>query len=411
MANILPLLETLIETAAQLDTKLTSQTFDFTPVLLCRIPSQRQSRRTDLSAALESLDAHWTRLELALDYIRRARERLKQQRSLCYSALSPISAMPHELLAHIFSYICASSSLAESSKNICCMSHVSKDWSVVALEKKALWGYSTITRLVDIGKVELPLQRCGEQDFASLIFAPKGDRRTPNPPDWMRTALREELIELKWCIPTPVNGFFDLLRKSRKTRIVMPKLQKLSIESGRNFYIEEDGGSQRNKYIDGDGFPALVQLSLAGVSFRSGHLQTLASLRKLYLSNQQIYEPHLNALGHLTQLETLDISNCRAGSVGAVQTRSPLLGLKHFALSGANSKHLVEMVLCSVELPQLEHFSLNLEYCEHGLDWASEHLDPHDLDLFLAQSELLVRKIYTLVSRARVPCCYRQIPI
>lgn len=139
---------------------LDAYTSDLSPVLLTQPPSHRSSRREVLWEAVESLDQLWITFQETFAQLCNARDKLCRLRSMTHSALSPISAVPHEILAKIFSFVCSEVSCDEKMALVCGISSICREWRNIAVAHKALWSSASIGGVDKLNKLASQLERC-----------------------------------------------------------------------------------------------------------------------------------------------------------------------------------------------------------------------------------------------------------
>lgn len=233
MGDSAGLLESVLQQIRQLDGSLKSQTLDYSPVLLKQPPSTRASRQAELSQALEHLELQWSLLEEITTHVENARNVLRHQRSLCHSALAPVSALPQEVLGHIFHYalpIDGISQYERSAKRIRNLSQVCRDWHVVGLQQKRAWGFGNISSLSDIAKMDLLLDRSESQGLTLTVR----DRQETQLATRAAKKLRDRVTDLDWRCRAPLETLFDFLRwphTHHSPPVVFSSLQTLRISS------------------------------------------------------------------------------------------------------------------------------------------------------------------------------------
>lgn len=183
-----------------LNDALKAQTSDYTPVLLTHPPHLRAARLSELSRLSKTLDYQWLMLLPIFEAIKSTKEELRRQRSLCHSARSPVSSIPHEILSKIFLLAQDSSNSDNSASDsddtssesddstsdsddsssnsvnsgdylpeamivAIRISQVCRDWRRVAIHEKSLWTAYRVSHLMDLKKITPYLERCTNEPF------------------------------------------------------------------------------------------------------------------------------------------------------------------------------------------------------------------------------------------------------
>ncbi|KAF8318202.1 hypothetical protein DL93DRAFT_2225941 [Clavulina sp. PMI_390] len=108
---------------------------DVIPALLLHPPSRRAHHRSMLHRNLEVIDAYCEQMEVLTAQLVGLKASLRQQRTMCASALAPMSALPNELLREIFALVAAST----STQGVCTLTWVCGRWRSIALAQSKLW--------------------------------------------------------------------------------------------------------------------------------------------------------------------------------------------------------------------------------------------------------------------------------
>lgn len=123
---------------SRLESSVQTTVYDATPLILIQPPSARLLQADALRQQIAALDGHYSLFIKLEERLRDLRTRIHKQRSLCRSAASPISAMPLELLNHVF---LLSVDTASDAWNI---SLVCSSWREVSSRQASLWTQVTV---------------------------------------------------------------------------------------------------------------------------------------------------------------------------------------------------------------------------------------------------------------------------
>lgn len=221
-----------------LHTFLDTYTSDLSPVLLTQPPYHRLARRKVLQQGARTLDQQWSKFQEIFVELCDARAKLCRLRAMAQSALSPVSALPHEVLAKIFGFACDIFHFADPAR-IYKLSRVCRDWYNVAIAHKPLWSFSSIKSVDDIDKLAIPLERCSAGDFTLSVW-PRPDAEIAEPVNLkVLASLRQELACLKWWThqDQQIDSLFDILKTSKSQHLQLPSLRSLDIRSLDDGYI------------------------------------------------------------------------------------------------------------------------------------------------------------------------------
>lgn len=112
-------------------------------------PSLRATRIRLLEASCSSLDDRSARLSALFGLISQAQRRLHHKRTRCRSALSPVAALPEEILRVIFPLTLDAVPSRQNNATRFTILAVCQDWRTAALGQQSLWSSSYVSNLRD----------------------------------------------------------------------------------------------------------------------------------------------------------------------------------------------------------------------------------------------------------------------
>ncbi|KAF8305139.1 hypothetical protein DL93DRAFT_2233185 [Clavulina sp. PMI_390] len=122
------------EALNSLDGLLSSLPTKSTPVILYHPPCRRPAQTSTIQNNLAIFESYEDELSKLFQKISSMKNRLLRQRATCASALSPIAALPMELMREVFQLVADTSDSSLDSLAAVCSS-----WRMVALGQPALW--------------------------------------------------------------------------------------------------------------------------------------------------------------------------------------------------------------------------------------------------------------------------------
>ncbi|KAF8305877.1 hypothetical protein DL93DRAFT_2160117, partial [Clavulina sp. PMI_390] len=122
-----------------LDRLISSMNFDATPLMLHHPPSRRSSITSSLNSQIEGLNAYCAEAELLFEKISQIKKRLLHQLHACVSALTPIAALPIEVLRGIFDVV-----VKMGSHSIPTLMAVCHPWKSIVSEQPSLWTHMEV---------------------------------------------------------------------------------------------------------------------------------------------------------------------------------------------------------------------------------------------------------------------------
>ncbi|KAF8305863.1 hypothetical protein DL93DRAFT_293660 [Clavulina sp. PMI_390] len=108
--------------------------FDHTPLLLCNPPSGRSNLASIIQDDVNVIENHLVAVEGLIYKLSNLRARLLRERAACAGALTPIGALPTELLGEVFRLATNMSSAAVAAINDVCQS-----WRSIVSAEPTLW--------------------------------------------------------------------------------------------------------------------------------------------------------------------------------------------------------------------------------------------------------------------------------
>lgn len=280
---------------------------------------------------------------------------------MCRSALSPISALPHEILVEIFllvhleTKITNGMSRAETcivspnASKIRRLSEVCVDWRTIALKQPKLWAFGRVRDLSEIGELATVLERSGS-DFSLTVDGSSGVTK----PDWIRSNLREQISSLSWNSPEYITSLFQYLINSEGV-LILPHLRNLSMTLS--------GGS----YVD---LTEFEMPELRSVEIRHGIIGNLSTssttIRSIDISDVTLTSDAIKSITTRSpSLERLYIDGCYSATTPEeLQITRVVLPLKEITfMDGAGSELLVE-ILDRIRCPQIEFCHFQLADCQ-----------------------------------------------
>lgn len=177
--------------------KFLEEHHDCAPILWTHPPSQRAERITAVNTICERFDTYKAKMDALVNRTVGLGTQLMRRRAMYMSTLTPVAAMPPELLQDVFSRVTAQDSDAARR-----MAQVCTEWREVSLQQKSLWTFLSVSANRSEEAVPAYLSRSSPLPFHLQIT---DGRALEQLSDTTVEALRHRLIRLDWYtsqIPT-----------------------------------------------------------------------------------------------------------------------------------------------------------------------------------------------------------------
>ena len=148
----LPILGDRLEKIA---TFLEGQPNDFTPILRHHPPSARPQQVSAACTQVNNIKRYWDDIRAIETQVLAIKKQIRARYASQWSLLSPISALPEEVLRHIFEYVW----LDQTWKGTLALEGVCKRWHGIIVQHRILWSILTIPASGRLEKLVKPLER------------------------------------------------------------------------------------------------------------------------------------------------------------------------------------------------------------------------------------------------------------
>lgn len=337
---------------------------DCTPIILTQPPLHRDARRAAIEQSLSVLDEQWTNMVALWQKLAQTRKQLKRRQAMCRSALSPISAMPSEILRQIFAYLFPYLPSPTDDETRRSLMHVCGEWRSIAESQKAVWSSSYLHCAPSSDK----MQKLFSTSEPPLRLAIGHDLTTNKVMDFFDDAemqqLRARVEAIHWDRLDGPDNLFYLHTIESRARLPFSALQTLSITTPQecpSCSMDYDALIAGPFTLDPEVFPNLRTLRIENVNFSSNHfggskLQTL-ELVKMSLSLYDLGR----VLAGVPALEVLRLTKIGCyvpdGVYMDTNTLPVLLHLQKLVVDSIQTpyaQHLLPFLRC----PHLESFVL-----------------------------------------------------
>lgn len=353
-----------------LETYLRGQAFDYSPLILSQPPSKREARRLDLQNVLAPLKQQMSRIVELHKRMTAIRDDLTRLHSMCHTALSPISALPHELLRRVFQYARMGSSLFPewSARVAYSIRQVSRDWQAVALSIPSFCSYKVdcISMIPSLANtlVKVAHSPCLVVDTIvghstigghSTVLSVRVDDECG------LDSLRANLAHIRWKSANDIYALFALIGGS-SWPIVLPSLQSLEVygDISINDAVELTIGDVE--------FPKLESLLLNYASLGSFKAKLPASVVKLTLTCIHISRTDFKKLlldDSKLRFISIDASECSFTDIVRLSDNSKKLPYLEELFIGNSSQAIPHYILKHWQCPSLRVLRLTLKNLKH----------------------------------------------
>ncbi|KAF8305125.1 hypothetical protein DL93DRAFT_371884 [Clavulina sp. PMI_390] len=122
-----------------IDDLMSGLTADTTPIILHHPPSRRPAQTSAINQNLAIFDLYEDELSKIFQKISQMKNRLLRQRAACASALTPIAALPIELMHEVFRLVADA-----NDSSVAALAAVCSSWRLIALNRPTLWATMTL---------------------------------------------------------------------------------------------------------------------------------------------------------------------------------------------------------------------------------------------------------------------------
>lgn len=394
----IPLPEVFVElerAACSLEGYFRAQNFDCTPIILSQPPSRRDSRLEALMNAKECLELQQSQFQSTYERLTAIRHSIQQCYAMCCTALSPVSALPHEILRRVFEYVDAAQPMETRAESTRIIAAVSRDWKNVAVAIPRLWSYHHIHAFRKIPPFILSLPNPPSQKVSLFFDTSFYDNDNI---DWTEDygLLQDMLVYLEWSSTRPIRYLFDLMsgwEENDLTFSVLETLKVIGIRPSREEAI---------LHLDDIKFSNLRHLSLNRARMISGNHTLTSELEDLYLESTYLEPPGPNhLLFQAPKLRSITMDSCSVVySPDFITELWKLPSLEDLLVLGG-SGIMISSLLGLITTPSLRTLQLLPSSCDHepeGSPWCNTptvHSNDYDV---CSLSSCLYRTVSTVTT-------------
>ncbi|KAF8308827.1 hypothetical protein DL93DRAFT_2170832 [Clavulina sp. PMI_390] len=340
------------ESIESLDNFLNTIDLNATPIIIHNPPSTRSSHQSTTRNRHEMLETFCSEVEVLFDKLSFMRQRLLLRRAVCAGALSPVTAMPVELLREVFRLV-----VEASPSTLPALLAVCHPWRSIVSQQHELWGSVALRAGDSFGGIVAHRDHGG-----SLPLALSVDACMHSWPHKLRLAfpdMGQRLESLHWSTSA---SLLDLL--DPEDEIIFSALHtiRLSIPYLCEMCGDPDELANASAFIASVTAPSLRRLEIDNVHDLEIPDTTAKTLEHLVLSNVEMHSAFFaDLLQVATSLKSLVIGSVRADfaeSAADIKGLTILPCLETLQFDGIFPE-LVEPVLKICECPNLRSLKLS----------------------------------------------------